>query len=55
MVPFADCANHHVTDNEFHLLSRKLTQKLLESEKNKQEPDCTEDEMKYFTKERKRI
>ena len=55
MVPFADCANHHVTDNEFHVLNVRLNEKHIEAEEKKVEPDVTNEEMKYFTKERNRI
>ena len=55
VVPFADCANHHVTDNEFHVLNVRLTKLAVEAEKTKQEPECTKEESKYFSKERNRI
>ena len=54
-VPFADCANHHVTDNEFHVINLRLAKKGLEAENNQTEPECTKEESKYFTKERNRI
>ena len=55
VVPFADCANHHVTDSEFHLLNQRLAAKHLESKKEGKQPDVSADEAKYFTKERTRV
>ena len=55
VVPFADCANHHVTDSEFHLLNHRLAAKHLESKKAGKQPDVSADEAKYFTKERTRV
>ena len=55
LIPFADQANHHVTDNEVQFLNLTLTKKFLEAKEKDEELDCTEDEQKYFTNEKKRI
>ena len=55
VVPFADCANHHVTDSEFHLLNHRLAMKHLEAKKEGKPPEVSQDEAKYFTKERTRV
>ena len=40
LVPFADQANHHVTDNEVQFFNRRLTKKFLEADGDLEAIEC---------------
>lgn len=48
IVPFADCANHHATDNQYELFNSRIEQLTPETVQR-------EEERFYFTNEKKRI
>lgn len=48
MVPLADCANHHATDNQYELFNARLSRKGKDMCLNM-------DERNYFTIDKKRI
>jgi hypothetical protein len=50
VVPFADCANHFIIDNQYELYSKRLHDK-----KKIQNAEFTDDEKKYFTQLKMRI
>jgi len=50
VVPFADCANHFIIDNQYELYSKRLHDK-----KKIPNAEFTDDEKKYFTQLKMRI
>jgi hypothetical protein len=48
LVPLADCANHHATDNQYELFNSRLSRLGRENAK-------TEEEHCYFTSDKRRI
>jgi hypothetical protein len=48
IVPFADCANHHATDNQYELFNSRLS-------KLSKDTVTAEEESFYFTNDKKRI
>ena len=55
LIPFADQANHHVTDNEVQFFNVRLTKKFLEAKEKDESVTCADEERKYFTNEKKRV
>jgi len=55
LIPFADCANHHVMENQYELFNHKLSTKLASLGKEEAMKQATENERCYYTNPKKRI
>jgi hypothetical protein len=55
VVPFADCANHFIIDNQYELYCKRLHEKKKKHLANPDEVKFNPDEEKYFTNLKMRL
>jgi len=55
LAPFADCANHHTTDNQYELCNLRLERAKLEADAKGEKLDLNEADATYFTQLKRRI
>lgn len=55
VVPFADCANHFIIDNQYELFNKRLHEKKKREKEGDHKVQITESESKYFTNLKMRI
>lgn len=55
VVPFADCANHFIIDNQYELFNKRLHEKKKREKEGDSAVQITENESKYFTNLKMRI